>query len=414
LKKIAIYHNLTSGGSKRELFEFTRRFNKSGFTIHLYGHHEEKSTYLDLTNWVSEINIIRFNFIKKISFTLPFLKSIINLFIDMINFQKIDNVSNLMAKDIDGKNYDFVFVHHNKEYVQSPFILKYIKSKTVYFCNEPFRQFYETGIFKNNIKENKTKGFMRLYSTLTDLVDKPCINFINNKIKDYDYENILHSDLVLANSYFSRENILAAYGIHAKVVHLGGDTFNAQTKISSSERKNAVLSVGAINALKGYEFIIQSLGTINEDERPMFIIVGNASNKIYLSKIQTLADKLNVSLSIHENISDDDLSLLINKSTLFVYAPLLEPLGLSPLEAMSFGLPVVAVKEGGPRETIVHGKNGYLVNRDPIQFGEKIISIIKDHLLREKLSIGAKESIQSYWNWDMAFERLNSSIASGI
>ena len=95
------------------------------------------------------------------------------------------------------------------------------------------------------------------------------------------------------------------------MVHLGGDTFNAQTKISSSKRENAVLSVGAINALKGYEFIVQSLGTINEDERPMFIIVGNASNKIYLSKIQSLADKLNVSLSIHENISDEDLTNLI-------------------------------------------------------------------------------------------------------
>ena len=146
----------------------------------------------------------------------------------------------------------------------------------------------------------------------------------------------------------------------------------------------------------------------------MLIIVGNATSKVYLSQIQTLADKLKVSLSIHENISDDNLSLLIQKSTLFVYAPFLEPLGLGPLEAMSFGLPVVAVKEGGPRETIVYGKNGYLVDRDPIQFGEKTVSILKDQLLREKLTIAAKESIKSYWNWDMAFERLNSSITSGI
>ena len=405
---------MTSGGSKRELYEFTKRFKKSGYTIHLYGHNEEKNSYLDLTDFIAETYLYPFDLINKISFTLPFLKSIINLIIDLLNIQKIDNVSKSMARQIDINSYDFVFVHHNKDYVQSPFILKYLKTKAFYFCAEPFRKYYETGIFDESITKNKNGLIMNLYTKITDLVDKPCKSLINKKIKKYDKENIQYSNIVLTNSYFSRENILAAYGINAKVVHLGGDTFNPNLETSSNNKDNSVISVGAINALKGYEFIIESLGTITENERPMLIIVGNATSKVYLSQIQTLADKLKVSLSIHENISDDNLSLLIQKSTLFVYAPFLEPLGLGPLEAMSFGLPVVAVKEGGPREAIVHGKNGYLVDRDPIQFGKKTVSILKDQLLREKLSIGAKESIKSYWNWDMAFERLNSSITSGI
>jgi len=414
LAKIVVYHNLTSGGSKRELFEFTKRFSRNGNTVHLYGHNEEKNSYLDVTDCIAETYLYPFDLINKISFTLPFLKSIINLIIDLLNIQKIDNVSKSMARQIDKNNYDFVFVHHNKDYVQSPFILKYLKTKTFYFCAEPFRKFYEKGIFNEKQNKSSKRSLMEVYTTLTNIIDKPCKNYINKKIKAYDHENIKHCDFVITNSYFSRENILAAYGVNAKVVHLGGDTFLAQTKISSIERENAVISVGAINGLKGYEFIVQALGTINENERPMLIIVGNATSKVYLSKIQTLADKLKVSLSVHENILDEDLSLLIQKSTLFVYAPFLEPLGLGPLEAMSFGLPIVAVKEGGPRETIVHGKNGYLVDRDPIQFGEKTVSILKDQLLREKLSVGAKESIKSYWNWDMAFERLNSSITSGL
>jgi glycosyltransferase involved in cell wall biosynthesis len=379
----------------------------------LYGHNIEKNSYLDVTDCVEETYLFPFDLINKVSFTLPFLKSIINLIIDLLNILKIDNVSKTMAREIDKNNYDFVFVHHNKDYVQSPFILKYIKTKSFYFCAEPFRKFYEKGIFNEKQNNSSNRSILGIYTTLTNIIDKPCENYINKKIKAYDHENIINCDFVLTNSFFSRENILAAYGVNAKVIHLGGDTFIAQTKISSIERGNAVISVGAINGLKGYEFIVQALGTINEDERPMLIIVGNATSKVYLSKIQALANKLNVSLSIHENISDEDLSLLIQKSTLFVYAPFLEPLGLSPLEAMSFGLPVVAVKEGGLRETIVHGKNGYLVNRDPIQFGEKIVSILKDQFLREKLSIGAKESIQSYWNWDLAYKRLNSVIRMG-
>jgi len=365
---------------------------------------------LDLTDWVTETYLFPFDLINKVSFTLPFLKSIINLIIDLLNILKIDNVSKSMAREIDKNNYNFVFVHHNKDYVQSPFILKYLKTKSFYFCAEPYRKFYEKGIFNEKQNKSSNRNLLEVYTTLTNFIDKPCRNYINKKIKAYDHENIKHCDFVLTNSYFSRENILSAYGVIAKVVHLGGDSIPRLNQDQLIHNNNSVISIGAINALKGYEFIIKALGTIDENDRPIFVIVGNTADKVYVSKINSLADNLNVSLIIHKNISDEKLSINIQKSTLFVYAPFLEPLGLSPLEAMSFGLPVVAVKEGGLRETIIHGKNGYLVDRDPIQFGEKIVSILKDQLLREKLSIGTKESIQSYWNWDLAYQRLNSAI----
>jgi glycosyltransferase involved in cell wall biosynthesis len=413
LNKIALYHNLTSGGSKRELFEFTRRFKENGYVIHLYGHNKEKKSILDLSGWIDEIHLIPLIFLNKISFTLPFFKSIINLFIDLINIRKIVSVSKLMAVEIDKNNYDFIFVHHNKDYVQSPFILKYLKTKTVYFCAEPFRKFYERALFNDRMIKNEKNALVNYYTTLTDIVDKPCKKFIENRIKAYDYENVFYSDLVLTNSYFSRENILSAYGLNAKVIHLGGDLKLSVSPNTVTEKENSVISIGAINALKGYEFIIESLGTINEKNRPIFTIVGNATNNMYLSKIQSLANELNVVLSIYENISDDKLSILIQSSRLFVYAPYLEPLGLTPLEAMFHGLPVVAVKEGGPRETIVDDVNGFLVNRDPVEFGNKVSEILNDSTLMGSLSYGARDSIKSYWNWDLAFQRLNSAIVSG-
>jgi glycosyltransferase involved in cell wall biosynthesis len=318
-----------------------------------------------------------------------------------------------MAREIDKNNYDFVFVHHNKDYVQSPFILKYLNTKSFYFCAEPFRKYYEKGIFNEKQNKSSNRSLLEVYTTLTNFIDKPCKNYINKKIKAYDHGNIEHCDFVLTNSYFSRENILAAYGINAKVVHLGGDSLPRLNNNQLVQKKNSIISVGAINGLKGYEFIVKSLGNINEDERPTFIIVGNAIDKAYLSKIRTFAYDLNVSLIIHDNISDDDLSTMIQKSKLFAYAPYLEPLGLGPLEAMSMGIPVVAVKEGGPRETIIDGYNGFLVDRDTFQFGNKVLSILTDDSLRQELSRNALDSIQSYWNWDFSFERLNSAINLG-
>jgi len=148
--------------------------------------------------------------------------------------------------------------------------------------------------------------------------------------------------------------------------------------------------------LKGFDFIIKSLGAIQERNRPELIIAGNTSNKSYVSYIKSLANKLNVSLTIKENINDVELSKLYYISTVFAYAPLLEPLGLTPLEAMSSGLPVVSVKEGGPRETITDGFDGILSERDIFEFGKNIYFILQSDTLWGKLSKNAKDSISSY------------------
>ena len=60
-----------------------------------------------------------------------------------------------MGNDIDSCSYDFVFLHHNKDYVQSPFLLRYLKTKTVYYCAEPQRVFYDEGLFRMIYRKKK-------------------------------------------------------------------------------------------------------------------------------------------------------------------------------------------------------------------------------------------------------------------
>ena len=218
---------MTSGGSKRELFEFTKRLKRDGYELHLFTNLNEKNSYLDLSYLVDQVHKFEFNMTKNIVFPLPFLKSLVNLCISFLNIYKLINISKLMANYIDNNNFKFVFIHHNKYYVQSPFIIKYLKARSIYFCAEPQRKIYDKELF-NKLKTINLKSgnyFKYLYSFLTKSFDNICKRFLLRKIKKYDFENINKCDLVLTNSYFSKENILSSYGIESTVIHLGGDIF---------------------------------------------------------------------------------------------------------------------------------------------------------------------------------------------
>ena len=320
-----------------------------------------------------------------------------------------------MGKIIDSRNYSFVFLHHNKDYVQTPFLAKFLNTKTIYFCAEPQRQFYDKGLLKS-IKSDKQSG-KSIYTFLTDLLDIPCKNYLSKKIKQLDYENIQYCDVVLTNSYYSYESILSAYGIVSKVVYLGGDVFPNENsnKISiknqtKKQTKKQIISVGAINALKGFEFIINSIALVEKNIRPGLMIIGNSIDKVYSKKIEEIAINKNVKLNIKVNVSDDDLYKYLKQSYLFIYTPFLEPLGLAPLEAMSVGLPVIAVKEGGLRETVQDGKNGFLLDRNNNLFADAISKLILDENKHDLIKKQNVKTIRDFWNWEMAYQRFLEAI----
>jgi len=277
------------------------------------------------------------------------------------------------------------------------------------------RVFYDASMYRM-LKihlERRTNPILRIYTFITDLVDRPCKKVLSNKIKKHDYENIQYSDLVLTNSCYSRERILSAYGKESKVVYLGGDALNANEDSYPNgppKKENIVVSVGAINPLKGYDFIVETLGKIKKNIRPTLVIIGNAVNLEYVRSLESLAKVNKVKINIKSNLSDCELSRYIKQAKLFLYAPYLEPLGLAPLEAMALGTPVIAVKEGGPRETIKDQYNGLLVERDSKLFKEAITLLLQSPDEQARLAKNAFDDIQNYWNWNAAYNRLTAAI----
>ena len=91
----------------------------------------------------------------------------------------------------------------------------------------------------------------------------------------------------------------------------------------------------------------------------------------------------------------------------FVFASLTETLGLVILEAMASGLPVIATPAGGVAEHLVDGVNGlaYPAN-DVSMLAEHMVRLATDHVLRQRLSVGARATAQRL-TWDGELDRLD-------
>ena len=151
-------------------------------------------------------------------------------------------------------------------------------------------------------------------------------------------------DRVLANSYFSRESMLRAYGIDATVCYLGVDT--ERYKVMGLARKRLVVGIGAFVPQKRVEVVIEAVARVSLP-RPALAWIGNWVDPDYLKHLVRLAERREVDFTPHVAITQQEVVRVLNEAAVMAYAPRLEPFGYTPLEAGACGLPVVAQAEGG-------------------------------------------------------------------
>jgi glycosyltransferase involved in cell wall biosynthesis len=126
--------------------------------------------------------------------------------------------------------------------------------------------------------------------------------------------------------------------------------------------------------------------------------------------MRTLAESRDVTFEARFSVSDKELVETLNRATAMAYAPRLEPFGLAPLEANACGLPVVAVAEGGVRETIIDGVNGLLVQHRPEMMAQAIERLMQDKELAAQLGKNGWKIAEEKWSVKAAVDRLERQL----
>ncbi|MGB7902169.1 MAG: glycosyltransferase family 4 protein [Halobacteriota archaeon] len=384
--KVAIFHNLPSGGAKRALYTFTKFLTKSDHAVEVFVPSTADETYLPLENLVSQVNVfdVRGTFSGAISSTLRYFPLRIPA--------DLERVERNIADTINEQDFDVVLCEQDR-YTSSPFFLKYIKKPTIYYCQQPARS-----------QELRNLARNELFPRPQSLRERSMANFFDRRLLKTDKRNASFANHILTNSYFSRESILRSYGLNSFVSYLGVDT--EIFKPLSIPKENFVLSVGSLAPRKGFDFIVSSLGTIDARIRPRLVIVSNVVDSHLKSSLEQFTQRIGVDLRMESSIANDALVALYNKAQLVLYAPYLEPFGLVPLEAMACGTPVVAVKEGGVRESVIHNKTGVLTERDEHIFAHAVMELLSDKEKIRDMSQKAIKCTEDYWTVEKAGKRL--------
>ena len=224
---------------------------------------------------------------------------------------------------------------------------------------------------------------------------------------------------VIAISESVREHLIRDFGVEEKKISLvynGIDTgkfshFAAGARGDRAKRKkDAGLSEGPVvgivarlSGVKGHRYLIEAMNlVIKKMPSAQLLIVGDGKMK---GDLKTLTE----SLHIHKNVffipSVKDTAKVFSIMDLFVMPSLKEGLGLSLMEAMGFGLPVIGSDIGGIQNLIQNGTNGVLVKTgDSSALADSIMRLLTDKSKAESLG----DNAQGFINREFSLEKMVS------
>lgn len=398
--KIAVWHNLPSGGGKRQLYYHVKGLLERGHKVESWCPDTADQKFLPLSELVKE-NIVPLR--KKRALAPRTLRA---RFFTRQMLAAIEENSRVCAAAIEREGFDLLYANACRFLRTTP-IARYLTIPSALYLGEPYRWFYEA---------------------MPELPWIDSVDALENKLSPRQWgrrikQNILFSgarlqaraeleyakafDNILVNSSYSRESVLRAYNLESEVCYLGIDT--NLYKPTGEPKENFLVGLGTFYSAKGVDRAIRAVAAIKHEKRPALVWIGNGGRE--LASYVALANELNVHFIPKLDISDAEVVSLLNRARAMIYTSRLEPFGLAPLEANACGTPVVAIAEGGVRETIVEDVNGFLARSDDSdELANLLLKFLENPALAQNIGRTARAHVEAHWSLQRCTDNIENQL----
>ncbi|MEM2144079.1 MAG: glycosyltransferase family 4 protein [Candidatus Jordarchaeaceae archaeon] len=221
-------------------------------------------------------------------------------------------------------------------------------------------------------------------------------------VYDIERRGLHEADRIIAVSQFTKNKIVQYYGVHpdkVTVVYNAVDLNDArfENNFKINKRDKIVLFLGRLTLQKGPDYFVEAAKKCLEfDSNIKFIIAGTGSMEWRL--IERVAE-----LGIADKVlfagfvTDEEREMLYQMADVYVMPSVSEPFGMTPLEALKYGTPVIISKQSGVSEVLKHCLK--VDFWDINQLVDKILGVLRykelKHTLREH---GSLEVRKFDWN----------------
>lgn len=293
------------------------------------------------------------------------------------------------------------------------FLLQKIKKEDfdliIYGCfPATFAVLRNTNIPSLHLTHSPPRAFYDLRSYLfknSDLIGKIKILIKNILFKKLDYLSVRKVNQIVGNSYNVEKRVNKFYKREATFFHHGINL--KDYKVGKYE--NYILAPGRLEINKRSKEIVKSMSFV-KNKNIKLVIVGNGK---MTNEIKEMVKQYK-NIKFKGFVPMKELQKLYSNCLAVMYIPINEDYGYVPVEAAASGKATIGVNEGGLKETIIHNKTGFLIDKiTPKKVAEKIDFLTNNKKVAIKMGKAAKKHSKNF-SWKKSFKILDKIIEEVI
>ncbi|MGH6647931.1 glycosyltransferase family 4 protein [Aquabacterium sp.] len=237
---------------------------------------------------------------------------------------------------------------------------------------------------------------------------------------------VKRADAIIAECPQDQHDLLSLYGARPSslaMVPCGFDASEfgpmnrgkARKALDLAEHEFVILQLGRLVPRKGIDNVIRSLAHLNAAIPARLLIVGGDAHEPdevatpEIARLRQIAHEAGVAdkVTFIGHRQRHELRPFYAAANVFVTTPWYEPFGITPLEAMASGIPVVASAVGGLQYSVVDGVTGFHVPpHNPAALGARLEELFHNPSLAEGLGMGGLRRARAMFTWERVTEQL--------